>query len=193
MALTFTSASPDNGTTDGGTPVTITGTGFLAVSGVTFDGVDATAVVTVNATTVTCIAPAHAAGAVDVVVTNGDTATVTGTAAYLYVVPPPSLYSVTPEVGPTAGGTAVTIRGIDFVAVSGVTFGGVAATAVVTVNSTTVTCTTPAHARGPVVVTMTNGDAQTGTGFFAYSDTTARGNAGIPGLGLRGLTFGRIR
>jgi len=66
--------SPDHGDTTGGTPVTITGSGFASGGSlaVTFGGNPATSVVRVNATTITCVTPAHTAGLVDVVVTNGD-------------------------------------------------------------------------------------------------------------------------
>ena len=55
----------------------------------------------------------------------------------------PFVNSVTPNSGAIAGGTAVTITGIDFATGATVTFGGVAATNVVVVNSTTITATTP--------------------------------------------------
>ena len=47
-----------------------------------------------------------------------------------------------------AGGDAVTIIGTNLDGVTGVTFGGTAATSVVVVNSTKVTCVSPAKAAG---------------------------------------------
>ena len=70
---TVTAVTPWFGLTDGGESVTITGTGFSSVSGVTFGGTSATSVVTVSGTSVTCAAPARGAGVCDVAVTNGDT------------------------------------------------------------------------------------------------------------------------
>ena len=73
-ASTVTAISPNAGPVTGGTSVTLTGTGFAAGATVTFDGVAATNVVVVNATTITATAPAHAAGVVNVVVmTSGQT------------------------------------------------------------------------------------------------------------------------
>jgi len=68
-APTATTVSPSSGSKDGGTTVTITGTGFEAasVTGVTFGGTAATSLV-ITATTITCVTPAHAAGTVNVVV-----------------------------------------------------------------------------------------------------------------------------
>lgn len=86
-APTVTSVAASSGSTAGGTNVTITGTGFVATPTVTFGGTSATNVVWVNSTTLTCTTPAHAAGAVNVVVTNPDTQTGTGTNAFTYVAP----------------------------------------------------------------------------------------------------------
>ena len=66
----------------------------------------------------------------------------------------PVITGVSPNTGSTAGGTPVTISGTNFFNPSTVTFGGVAATNVVVVSSTTITATTPAHAAGPVNVVV---------------------------------------
>ena len=63
-----TGVSPNNGTTAGGTAVTITGTNFAAGATVTFGGTAATNVVVVSGTQITATTPAHAAGAVTVTV-----------------------------------------------------------------------------------------------------------------------------
>jgi hypothetical protein len=86
----------------------------------------------------------------------------------------PVVNSVTPNTGSTAGGTAVSISGANFFNPSTVTFGGVAATNVVVVNSTTITATTPAHAAGAVDVVVTDGGACIGAtgrlpGGFTYA------------------------
>lgn len=65
---TLTLVSPTSGSAAGGTGFVLTGTGLTGATGITFDGVAATSVNVVNSTTVTGVAPAHAAGAVDVVI-----------------------------------------------------------------------------------------------------------------------------
>jgi hypothetical protein len=70
---------------------------------------------------------------------------------------------VTASFGPTFGGAHVVVHGTGFLSGAGVTFGGNAATSVNVVNSTTITCVTPAHALGAVNVTVTNTNASTGT------------------------------
>jgi hypothetical protein len=64
--------------------VTINGTGFAAGATVTFGGTAATSVVVVNSTKITAVTPAHAVGAVNVVVTNTDTTTATSIGGYTY-------------------------------------------------------------------------------------------------------------
>ena len=147
------SVSPNGGTTAGGTAVTITGTNFAAGATVTFGAAAATNVVVVNSTTITATTPAGSVGAVTVTVTaNGQSGSLAS--AFTYVVPP-TVTSVSPSSGSTAGGTAVTITGTNFVAGAAVTFGTAAATSVVVVNSTTITAITPAGSGGAVTVTVT--------------------------------------
>ncbi len=70
---TITSLSPPVGATGGGSSVTINGTGFTGLSGpaaVTFGGVNAQSYSVVSATKITAVAPAHAAGTVQVKVTT---------------------------------------------------------------------------------------------------------------------------
>jgi IPT/TIG domain/Fibronectin type III domain/Abnormal spindle-like microcephaly-assoc'd, ASPM-SPD-2-Hydin len=76
--------------------------------------------------------------------------------------PLPTVTSVTPNNGPVAGGTAVTIGGTNFAAGATVTFGTAAATNVVVVNSTTITAKTPAGSAGAVMVTVSNPGGQSG-------------------------------
>ena len=93
-APTVTGISPSTGSTARPTPVTISGTGFLAGATVTVDVV-AVGITVVNSTTITAIAPAHAAGAVDVVVTNPSGSGGMLTAAFTYSFEEP--FMVTPS------------------------------------------------------------------------------------------------
>ena len=67
-APTVTSISPSAGPLAGGTSVTITGTNLNGATAVNFGGVAGTGVVVNSATSVTAVAPAGAAGTVDVTV-----------------------------------------------------------------------------------------------------------------------------
>jgi hypothetical protein len=87
---------------------------------------------------------------------------------------PPTVTSVSPNNGPVAGGTAVTITGTNFAAGATVTFGSNAASNVVVVSSTQITATTPAHAAGAATVTVTvNGQAGSLASGFTYNTAVA--------------------
>ena len=168
-APVVSSVSPTSGPTAGGTSITITGTGFLAGASVSVGGTAATNVAVANSTTITAATPAHAAGTVDVMVTNTDAQSGTKTGGFTYIAPP-VVSSVSPTSGSTAGGTSITITGTGFLANATVSVGGTAASSVAVVNSTTITALTPAHTAGTVDVTVTNTDTQSGTktGAFTY-------------------------
>jgi hypothetical protein len=156
-----TSVTPNSGSAAGSTAITIAGTGFVAGATVTIGGNAATGVSVAGSTSVTATTPAHAAGAVDIVVTNPDGQSSTLANAFTYVAAP-TVTGVTPNSGPPAGGVQVTITGTGFTAVPTVTFDGSAATGVAFVSSTQVVATAPAHAAGAVAVTVTNPDGQSG-------------------------------
>jgi RHS repeat-associated protein len=164
-APTVSSINPTSGTTAGGTPVTITGTNFPAGATVSLGGVAATGVTVTPPNSITATTGAHAAGAVNVVVTNPDTQSGTLTNGFTYVTPAPAptVSSINPTAGTTAGGTPVTITGTNFQAGATVSLGGVAATGVTVTPPNTITATTGAHAAGPVNVVVTNPDSQSGT------------------------------
>jgi hypothetical protein len=80
-----------------------------------------------------------------------------------------SIWGISPTSGTTAGGTAVQITGIGFAPPAGVVVGGVAATNVIVVNSTTITAVTGAHAAGEVDLVVTSGGQSTTlTGAYTY-------------------------
>ena len=95
---------------------------------------------------------------------------------------PPTVTSLTPTSGTTAGGTAVTITGTGFTGATGVTIGGVAATGVSVVSATSITATTPAGTAGTasVVVTTPVGSNAANT-LFTYV-TPASTDATLSGL-----------
>jgi hypothetical protein len=83
-APTVSAISPSTGALAGGTPVTITGTGFLTGATVSLGGTAATGVTVVSGTSITATTPANAAGVVDVVVTNTDNQRGTLSGGYTY-------------------------------------------------------------------------------------------------------------
>ena len=190
---TVSSISPANGPDAGGTPVTITGTNLTGASTVSFGGTAVPATV-VNATTVTATTPVHAAGVVDVVVTlPAATATLPAGFTYNPAAPPgtPTITSISPNSGSTAGGTSVTIAGANLTGVTSVTLGGVAA--VVGANgANSVTVTTPAHAAGAVdvVVTAAGGTSVPSVAGYTYVASAPPAGGGSAGGSTGGSTGG---
>ena len=179
---TVSAVSPNSGSVTGGTAVTITGTNFATGATVTFGASAATNVVVVSTTQITATTPAQSAGAVSVTVTNPGSQIGSLTNGFTYVVQP-TVSSVTPNHGPIAGGTAVTIAGTNFAAGATVTFGSASATNVVVVNSTTITATSPAGSAGSVTVTVTaNGQSGSLASAFAYI-TQATVSSILPNIG----------
>lgn len=95
QAFTFTrsapriaAVAPASGTTSGGTLLSISGGGFAPTATVTVGGAAMTDVVMASPELLRGRAPAHAAGTVDVVVTNDDGQSATAVAAYTYVATP---------------------------------------------------------------------------------------------------------
>ena len=180
----MTSVSPNTGLTAGGTTVTITGTNFATGATVTFGTTAASNVVVVSATSITASTPPGTAGAVTVSVTvGGQSGSLANGFTYVGL---PTVTSVSPSNGPTAGGTAVTITGTNFATGATVTFGATAATNVVVVSGTSITASTPAGTVGAVTVTVTNPLAQSGSlpNGFTYVAVTnitfVQGNSATP-------------
>lgn len=189
-APTVAQLTPSSGPTTGGTSVTISGANFLG-STVTFGGVAATSVSVTSSTSITAVTPPRStAGAVPVVVTNGDGQSASFS-SFTYTTPGPSIASVSPASGPTSGGTPITITGTGtaFVAGATVTVGGSPAGQVNVVNGTTITAIAPlgpSNGESPihtfdVVVTNPDGTKITKSGAFQYT---------FPPLSISSLTPG---
>jgi hypothetical protein len=97
-----------------------------------------------------------------VVVTNGDGQSATLASSFTFN-PPPGAFTVTPASVPRIGGNTTTISGSNFVSGATVKFGGIAATSVSFVNSSTLSVVTPAQNAGTYDVVVTNPDGQTAT------------------------------
>lgn len=155
------SITPAEGSVDGGQEVTITGSGFDPAAVVKFGGQVAAKVPDSNPLRV--ITPPHAAGRVDIDITNPDGTKGVLAGRYLYQGAAPTVTGTSPNSGSTAGGTVVTITGTNFVSGATVKFDSTPATNVQFVSSSAITATTPPRQfAGGVTVAVTNPDHQTG-------------------------------
>jgi hypothetical protein len=101
------------------------------------------------------VSPAHAAGTVDVTVTTAAGTSATSANDQFTFVAAPTVTSISPNTGPTTGGTSVTITGTGFTAATDVDFGATPASTFTVDNDTQITAVSPAHVAGIVDVTVT--------------------------------------
>ncbi|HVC97418.1 MAG TPA: IPT/TIG domain-containing protein, partial [Pirellulales bacterium] len=110
-APTVSGTSPNLGGTAGGTSVTITGTNFSGASVVDFGTVAASSFTVNSSTSITAVDPSESAGTIDVTVVSPGGTSATGAPDHFIYQAPPSVSGVSPNSGPTAGGTTVVISG----------------------------------------------------------------------------------
>jgi len=166
---TVASVEPADGSTLGGTAIVIKGTGLTDVTKVRVGSVEATGVEVESATEVKATTAAGAAGKDEVVVSYANGVASTGGASFTYVAPP-SVSSVTPAEGSTAGGTAIVIKGKGFLkAGAKVKVGGGEVASMEVVSETEVKAKTATGAAGKdeVVVEDEFGKSTT-NGSFTY-------------------------
>jgi uncharacterized repeat protein (TIGR03803 family) len=154
---TITSLSEISGLA--GDSVTITGTNFVLVTGVTFGGVSATYTVN-SATSIVATVPSNGVSGSVRVTTGGGTAT----SPKAFVYEEPTITGFTPPSGPVT--TSVSITGTGFAGVSAVSFNGTAASQFTVNSPTSITATVPTGATtGAISVTTPGGTAQSATSF----------------------------
>jgi RHS repeat-associated protein len=192
---TIAAVQPNKGRSAGGDTVMITGSNFGSIdSTVTFGTTPAT-VTAISPTSIAATTPPNETGPVDVTVTTpGGSATRTSAFTYLAS---PTITSISPARGKTAGGDSVTIAGTNFDDTTTVlTIGGAAASNVIVVSGSSLSATTPAGSPGAAnVVVTTAGGSATLSGGFTYvpppvitSFTPAQGTAGST-VTISGLNF----
>jgi len=178
--IAASSLSKNNGSTNGGETITISGSGFSGNMAVTFGGTPATSVTVNSATQLTVVTPARTWGLIDVVVSNEHSSD-TLVDAYQFFVPP-TVTSISESSGFITGGDTLVITGSHFRATgTSVTIGGTAAS-FTRDDSTQLTVTTPAKPEGTYDVVVTTAYGNDGlTNAYTYLPTeyvVPNGNAG---------------
>jgi hypothetical protein len=152
---TVTKVTPAKGGAAGGTAVTISGLNLTGTTAVEFGATGATSFTNRTATSIIAVVPPGTPGIVDVTVTTpGGTSPVSLGDHYKYT---PTVTAVSPNGGPAAGGTPVTVTGSGFALGTGTIFkfGAAKATGVSCPSSTSCTMIAPKHEAGTVDVTAT--------------------------------------
>ncbi|HEY3812702.1 MAG TPA: IPT/TIG domain-containing protein [Caulobacteraceae bacterium] len=163
---TVQTVAPNSGPASGGTIVTISGSGFANATAVKFGAAAASSFRINDDTSISAIAPAGAAGTVDITITNAAGTSATAAADQFTYIAAPSVTSLSNTSGPTGGGTVVTISGTGFSGATAVHFGALAGLNVTVNSATSITATAPAESAGVVDVTVTGpgGTSATGAG-----------------------------
>ena len=186
----ISSISPTQGPATGGTTVDIYGSEFAnGGTSVAFGGTAASSVSWIDSTHIRAVSPAADSGTVDITATTGTGTSDTSSAdRFTYT---PVLSSVVPNNGPAAGGQSVTISGYGLNGTTAVSFGGTPASAFSNVNASTVTATTPAHAGGPVNLTVTTsgGTSNAISYTFQFATTTSLASSANPSIAGAQVTF----
>lgn len=164
---TIDTITPEQGTTAGGTQVTITGTNFASNAKVLFGASEGQVIsVSGDGTIITVKTPQYTgvwpegvtemyvnvtvqSGGYNVIKTNG----------FKYIPSSPQIHSVTPEEG--TAGDVITIDGSEFIQGAIVVIGGIDSPQVTFVDSTLIKAKVPALASGWKRVRVTNPDRQT--------------------------------
>ena len=98
---------------------------FSNVTAVWFGSQQATSFTVNSSNSITAIAPAETAGAVDITVTtSGGTSSTSSSDRFTFVTPAPTVTNVTPGTETVSGGDTLTITGTNFTNVTGVSIGG---------------------------------------------------------------------
>ncbi|MHB8876676.1 MAG: Ig-like domain-containing protein, partial [Myxococcaceae bacterium] len=176
VPVTLASLTPRQGPVAGGTPVTLVGTGFAAGMEVRFSGgLAVVQQVSPDGTSAVVVTPPNAVGASALTLLTPANTGLTRLGAFLYV-QPLSLVSVTPDRGPSSGGTRVVLRGTGFAPGGNVqvTFGGLPALQVRVMGLDVLECFTPFGLHGVVDVVATNPDGVSATlaGAFTFDQPT---------------------
>jgi hypothetical protein len=171
-APTISAISPESGSTLGGNQIEIYGTDFTNVTGVSFGEAAATSFEVSGVNLIRAVAPAHVSGSVNISVTT-EYGTSTSIATYEFLTPvPPTLLSISPAAGPTAGGNWSYLRGSDFRDIISVTVGGVESAEFDVINDDELRFIVPAGAAGTVdVVLTTAGGSATLSNAFSYVES----------------------
>ena len=166
-APVITDITPDNGRLSGGTRITIRGSGFLPGAKVFFSTdihtdiptyIAAASTREVSSKVIIAVTPPGKPGSKDVVVRNTDRQRVVLENGFTYN-PLPTIISITPNYGSSAGGTKIIIEGTGFLQGARVAIGERAATTQVE-DDTTIQAVTPSNPQGVWDVRIFNPDTQ---------------------------------
>ena len=159
---------PEYGPAGGGDSVTVLGANFQNGALVFFDGISIPVTEAQGSGLLTVTTVAHAVGSVDIAVVNPDGQTAYLNDGYVFFVNPPFIGAISPNEGPTTGGSAVTISGSGFVAGLKVYWDGNLQGGLIVSPPDEIQLTAPPHDVGKVTLTVLNPDGLSATMVEAF-------------------------
>lgn len=165
--ITIDTVSPSSGPSSGGTGVMLTGSGFTGATNLTFGGTAATSLNVVSSTSVTAVTPAHATGAVNVVITT-PSGSATKTNGFTYA---------TTAVGQSAyGGTIACLNGSlnNLIAATADNSTGIQWSS--SLSTTNATSTTDGATNTATIVTALGADSTYAAGLCSNYEVDSQGN-----------------
>jgi len=161
--------SPNQGSTGGGTLVTITGTNLSGTSAVKFGTKSATSVTNVSPTQVTAVSPSGTGTVGVTLTTSGGTS---NPVSFFYV-GAPFKSALGATSGPLAGGNTITVNGTGLSTATSVSFGAVTATPTVVSDSQLSVVVPAGAAAGPVGVSVSTAGGTNNGLSYTYVDVPA--------------------
>ena len=168
---TVAAVLPNSGPLAGGNTVTVVGTFLTGAATVAFGATPGSSISVKTANLLTVVAPPGNAGTVDVQVTTPFGTSKLGPTDHYTYTNAPVITGVNPDQGAPAGGTSVTITGLQMTGITGVSFGSTPAASFTQNSSTQITAVSPAGT-GTVDITLTNAQGTSIPGLldqFSYS------------------------
>jgi hypothetical protein len=193
-----TNVSPNNGSIDGGIPVTVTGTGFTGTTSVMF-GTTSSRFTVISDTEIDTVSPwSWSAGTIDVTVTTPGGTSATSTSDQYTYFSLPIVTGVSPNYGPPARNNTVILMGTGFTGATSVMFGTTSATSFTVNSDTEIDAVAPPAGSDFVDITVTTpgGTSQTSSAdmyFYIPLVTTVSPHYGPPAGGnnvtITGVNF----
>ena len=165
---------PNSGPLAGGNTVTVVGTFLTGASTVTFGATPGTSISVKTANLLTVVAPPGNAGQVDVQVTTPFGTSKLGPTDHYTYTNAPVVTGVNPSQGAPAGGTSVTITGLQMTNITGVAFGSTPAASFTQSSGTQITAVSP-PGTGTVDILLTNAKGTSIAGLLDQFSYTAPG------------------
>ena len=171
---TVSAVLPNSGPLAGGNTVTVVGTFLTGAATVAFGGTPGTSISVKTANLLTVVAPPGNAGTVDVQVTTPFGTSKLGPTDHYTYTNAPIVTGVNPGQGAPAGGTSVTITGLQMTNITGVAFGPNQAASFTQNSGTQITAVSP-PGTGTVDILLTNAKGTSIAGLLDQFSYTSPG------------------